>query len=109
IGSAVERIDDPAVGLVGAVDASAFLAYEAVARARLGKLAAQHLLGAMVGRADEIAGSLERDLQPLDLAEVALEPARGLLRGPDHHVEKRRLHHGLRIADWGGRDCEGAA
>ena len=37
VGGAVERIDDPDIGLVGAFARSAFLADEAVARTRLGQ------------------------------------------------------------------------
>ena len=55
VGGAVERIDDPGMGLVGALVAAAFLAEEAVAGPRLGELGAQDLLGAMIGGADEIA------------------------------------------------------
>ena len=46
IGGAVERIDDPGVGRVGAVVAAAFLAEEAVAGPRLGQFGAERLLGA---------------------------------------------------------------
>ena len=81
VGGAVERIDDPGVGLVGALVPAAFLAEEAVARPRLGKFVAQRLLGAAVGGGDEIGRALERDLQLLDLAEVALQRARGLAGG----------------------------
>ena len=73
---------------------AAFLAEEAVARARVPELLAQHLLGAAVGGGDEIGRALERDLQVLDLAEVALERAAGLARGLDHHVEKGGAEHG---------------
>ena len=93
IGGAVERIDDPGVGPVGAFVPAAFLAEEAVARARLGKFGAQRLLGLAVGGGDEIARALERDLQILDLAEVALERARGLARGGDHDVDEGGMLH----------------
>ena len=52
---------------------AAFLAEEAVAGPRLGELGAERFLGAVVGGGDEIARALQRDLQVLDLAEVALE------------------------------------
>ena len=94
VGGAVERIDDPGMGLVGALAAAAFLAEEAVARARLGQLLAQGLLGAPVGGGDEIGRALERHLQVLDLAEVALERAPGLARGLDHDVEEGGAEHG---------------
>src|SRR4051794_4947461 len=53
IGGAVERIDNPGVALVGALAGTAFLADKAIARPRLGKVAVEHLLGALVGRGDE--------------------------------------------------------
>ncbi len=95
IGGAVERIDDPAVALVGARERAAFLAEKAVIRPRLGELLAQRLLGAAVGRGDEIARALERHLQMLDLAEIALEPAPGAMRRLDHDIENRGVLHGV--------------
>ena len=94
IGGAVERIDDPAVALVGAGVRAAFLAEEAVIRPRLGELFAHRLLGAAVGGGDEIARPLQRHLQMLDLAEIALEPAPGAMRRLDHDVEDRGMDHG---------------
>ena len=94
IGGAVERIDDPAVGLVGAVADAAFLAEEAVIRPRLGKFLAHDFLGAAVGGGDEVARPLDRDLEVLDLAEVALEAAAGAVRGLDHDVEDGGVEHG---------------
>src|SRR6185503_14714016 len=81
-------------GLVGAVLAAAFLAQKPVTRPRPGELGAQHLLGASVGGGDEVGRALERDLQLLDLAEVALEAARRLAGGGDHDVEESRAEHG---------------
>ena len=101
IGGAVERIDDPAVGLVGALAEAAFLAEKAVAGTRLGQLRKQRLLGAAVGGGDEIGRPLERDLQLLDFAEVALERARGLARGGDHDVEESGAEHGVFAAPKG--------
>ena len=98
IGGAVERIDDPAVGLVGAGVRAAFLAEEAVIGPRLGEVLAHDLLGAAVGGGDEIARSLQRDLQVLDLAEIALEAAAGARGGLDHDVEDCGMLHGLRLA-----------
>ena len=49
---------------------------EAVAGPRLSQRLEQHLLGAVVGGGDEVAGPLARHLQVLDLAEVALQAAR---------------------------------
>ena len=94
IGGAVERIDDPAVRVVGAGMRAAFLAEKAVIRPRLGELGAQNLLGLAVGGGDEIARAFERHLQMLDLAEIALEVAAGALRGLDHDVEKGGMLHG---------------
>ena len=74
---------------------AAFLADEAVAGTRLFELLAHDLLGAPVGRGDEIGRPLERDLQVLDLAEIALERAAGLARGLDHHVEEGGTEHGV--------------
>ena len=76
IRGAVERIDDPAMGAVGAFDFAALLHQEAIAGPRAGQLLEQDLLGAVVGGADEIRWALERDLQLLDLAEIAREAAR---------------------------------
>ena len=46
IGGAVERIDDPAMALVGAGARAAFLAEKAVARPRLGEFRAQTISSA---------------------------------------------------------------
>ena len=58
VGGAVERIDDPGVGLVGALDLAALFAEEAVAGPRLGELARRWLPRPLVGGGDEIAGPL---------------------------------------------------
>src|SRR5262249_2106374 len=100
---AVERIDDPGMRLVRTLGAAAFLAEETVAGPRFRELGAQDLLGAMVGGADEIARSLDRDLEMLDLAEVALEAARGLAGGGDHHIEECGAKH--RVICPGGACC----
>ena len=109
IGGAVERIDDPAVRLVGALAHAAFLAEKAVAGPRLAQFGEQRLLGAAVGGGDEIGRALERDLQLLQFAEIALERARGLARGGDHDVEQSGVVHGA----WGlparGRAVKSAA
>ncbi len=93
IGRAVERIDDPAMGFVGAFVRAAFLAEEAVIGPRLGELFAHDLLGALVGGGDEIARPLQRNLQLLDLAEIALEAAPGAMRRLDHDVEDGGVKH----------------
>src|SRR5215813_13663542 len=91
---AVERIDDPAVSLIAAFARATLLAQKTVAGARMLELVAQDLLGAAVGGGDEIGRPLERRLQVLDLAEIALERAARLARGLDHHVEKGGAEHG---------------
>ena len=49
VGGAVERIDDPAMGAVGAFDLAALLHQEAIARPCAEQLLEQDLLGAVVG------------------------------------------------------------
>jgi hypothetical protein len=84
---AVDRIDDEAVGLVGAVDRAAFFGEKAVAGAHARQFLDQDALGALVGIGDEIRRSLHRDLQVFELAEVARERAPRLARGGHHHIE----------------------
>jgi len=96
IRGAVERIDDPGVRLVGAFAASTFLAQETVTRPCLGKFGVERFFGAAVGGRDEIGRTLERDLQVLDLAEIALERARRLAGGGNHDVEEGGAQHGPR-------------
>ncbi len=87
IGGAVERVDDEAVRFVGALDHAGFLDQEAVARPRLRQFLDQDALGALVGDGDEIRRPLERDLQVLNLTEIADQPAAGLAGRGDHHVQ----------------------
>src|SRR5438552_8587341 len=93
VGGAVERVDDPGVALVGALAGAAFLAHKAVTRPRLGQIRVEHLFRALVGKRDEIGGTLQRHLQILDLAEVALEAAAGAARGLDHDVDDGGIQH----------------
>ena len=88
VGGAVERIDDPDIGLVGAFARAAFLADEAVAGAGLGQFVIERLFGALVGEGDEVCRTFQRNLQILDLAEIALQVAAGAARGFHHDVEK---------------------
>src|SRR5680860_1850780 len=89
VGGAVERVDDPAMGRVGALDLAALLHEQAVAGTRAGKLGEENVLGAVVGGADEIGRTFERDLQGFHLAEVAREAAARLAGGGDHDVHQR--------------------
>jgi hypothetical protein len=91
---AVERIDDPAVGLVGAFMQPAFLSQEAVAGTCVFELGPQCLFRAPIGGSDEACGPFHRDLQLLDLPEIPLERAACLVRGLDHDVEERGAEHG---------------
>ncbi len=84
-GSTIQRLDG-----VLALDAAAFLHQQAVSRARLDQLGAQHVLGPPVGLADEVGRPFLGDLQMLDLAEVADEAARGLLGRRRHDVQQCR-------------------
>ena len=94
IGGAIERVDDPAVGLVAALMRAAFLTEKAVIRPRLGKVLAHDRLGAVIGGGDEIARPLHGNLQMLDLAEIALETAAGAMRGLDHDIDDGGVEHG---------------
>ena len=71
----------------------------------------RRLFGALVGGGDEIGRPLQRHLQVLDLAEVAVEPAAGAPRGLDHDVEKRGVKHGgwLRADGLSSRERERSA
>ena len=102
VGGAVERIDDPAMALVGAGMGAAFLAEETVIRPRLGKFFAHDRFGLAVGGSDEIARPLQRHLQVLDLAEIAFEASPGAVRGLDHDVEDCGVGHGPAVR------CNGA-
>ena len=88
IRGAIERIDDPVMRLVGAFALAAFLTEKAVTGPRLHQFRVQCFLGAAVGGRHEIAGTLQRNLQFLQLAKVAFKRARGLARGGDHDVKQ---------------------
>ena len=88
IGGAVQGIDDPPVGSIGAVNRAAFLHQKAVGGAGLGKLSSNSVLGLPVGVGNEIRRAFLRHLQVLDLAEIPHQAARCLLRGGDHHVDQ---------------------
>src|SRR5262249_58936 len=109
---AVERIDNPGVGLVAALAPAPFLANETVTRSpsvdllppdpftpplflaieagprpRWGAPLAQDLSGGAAGGGHKFGRPLERPLQLLDLAEVALGGPPGFASGLDHPVE----------------------
>ncbi len=65
-------------------DDAALFHDEAEIRPRLQQRLAHDLLGLVVGGGDEVARSLARDLQVLDLAEVAAQALGGLHHGVDH-------------------------
>ena len=89
-----KRIDDEAVRAVGPFNFAALFHEETVAGPRAGKLGMQDFFGAVVGGADEIGRTLERDLKLLDLSEIAREAASGLAGGGEHHIHQRRGGHG---------------
>ncbi len=88
VGGAVERIDDPGMGLVRSLDQAAFLAQEVIAGTGLGQFLHQHLLGLEVGGGDVVPRALLGDLQLGHLAEIARQAAAGLAGGVDHDLEK---------------------
>jgi hypothetical protein len=53
----------------------------------------QDFLGAMIGGADEVRRTFERDLELLDLPEIAREAAPGLAGCAKHHVHEGRCGH----------------
>ncbi len=95
VGGAVERVDDPGVGLVGALDHAALFAEEAVAGPRLQQFLEQRLFGLEVGGADIVGRALLGHLQFGHLAEVARQGAAGLAGGVGHHLDQGALRrHG---------------
>ena len=83
VGGAVEGIDDPAMGGIGAFDLAALLHEEAVAGTRPGQFGEDDLLGAMIGGADEIRRDLSATLE-------AAPPRRNRARGCDPLCGRRR-------------------
>jgi hypothetical protein len=86
IGGAVERVDDPAMVRIAAFGRAAFLQENAVARAGPHQFGLQRALCVQIGGRDKVARALDRDLQLLDFAEIALQGARCLERGAGHDV-----------------------
>ena len=68
---------------------AALLHQEAIAGPCARQLGEEDLLGAVVGGADEIRWAFERDLELLDLAEIARKAAARLAGGGEHHVHQR--------------------
>src|SRR3954447_11012832 len=87
VGGAVERVDDPAVVRRAPGLDAALLHDEPVVGTAALELFLDQALGAAVGGGDEVAGSLDRDLELLDLAEVAGEQAGRARRGANHDLE----------------------
>ena len=82
---------------------AAFLTDEAVAGPRLHQFGAQDVLSAAIRSSDKISRTLQRDLKLLDLAEIAVEAARGLAGGGGHHIDKGGTDHAKSLKiDWFG-------
>ncbi len=88
VGRSVERIDDPTIVGIVTCDRTALFEQEPVAGPRRGEGGVQDVLGAVIGRRDEIGGSLFRDLKLFHFAEVADQAARRLAGGARHHVDQ---------------------
>src|SRR5918999_4840408 len=105
VGGAVERIDNPQMCCVTSLVPTGLLADKAVAWPRFGELLAQDFLRLAVGGGDEIGRPLERDLQMLHLAEVALERAAREPCGLDHDIEQGGMEHDPRSCSFFGEDA----
>src|SRR5690606_30169993 len=66
---------------------------EAPARTRVGQLVIERALGRLVGLRHEIGRALLRDLQMLDLAEIAAQLRAGLARGAFHDGDDAGYGH----------------
>jgi hypothetical protein len=106
VGRAVERVDVPAMALVGTFDDPAFFHDEAEIGAGLLQGVAQDLLGLPVRGRDEIARTLARDLEILNLPEVALEGLLRLHHGVGHHGHQGRADHRLVLGRAGKERAE---
>jgi len=60
-------------------------------------------IGAAVGGGNEVAGSLQRYLEVLHLAEVANQRAPGALGGAGHDVDQSGAAHRIRLNPWPAR------
>ena len=70
VGRAIERIDDPAMGPVRALDLFALLAEEPIGRACLQEFVLDDLFGLPVGIGHEIARAFHGNLQVLHFPEI---------------------------------------
>jgi hypothetical protein len=77
------------MGLIGAFVLARLFGEETVARPGFRQLLDQDALGTLVGCGDEIGRSLERDLQVLQLAEVADQRPAGFARRRHQDVQGR--------------------
>src|SRR5690606_14440923 len=93
VGRAVERIDDPTMLAIRAGDLAALLHQEGVRWASLAQFVEDDLLGAAIGVGHKVGRALARNLEVLDLAEIAGQRAAGLEGGLNHDVEERRAGH----------------
>ena len=88
-GDYVSQADRKAEEIIHAeLSRAALLHQEGVAGAGAGELGVDDLLRLAIGLADIVAGTFQRDLQVLHLAEIARQRAAGLHGGLDHDVEE---------------------
>src|SRR3989344_5379057 len=90
---AVERIDDETRLARVALDHPALFEHEAPARTIAAEFVIERALGGRVGLRHEVCGALLRDLQMLDLAEVAAQLGARLARGAFHDGDDARYGH----------------
>ena len=83
----IQRIDHEAVRLVGADNLAGFLHQVAIAGPGLLEALEDDFLGLLVGGRNEVGRSLARNLQILDLPEIADKPAARGARGIHHHAD----------------------
>ena len=95
VGGAVERIDHPLVRRIAARHPAALLHQESELRPCSRQFPMQDFFRAPVGGGDEISRPLDRDLEILQLAEIADQRARRFARGGDHDGDERRAEHGI--------------
>ena len=90
---AVQRIDDPAVRLVGTIDRTGLLHLEPIAGTRLGEFLEQGLFCAVIGGSHKIARALNGNLQVLNLAKIALQGFARLEGSGGHDIHQGRTDH----------------